>query len=235
MIIYKISLFYFRVFCSFLKKKSDELDEQLKFNIKGISLRKLKRTPLMSLTILGLVSCSSQELKLKIDPLTGQNYYLLRVSLIPLKNSEKADLRIKCYETPLTPNSQFKAVLYLTQIGKNYAIDPAEKLILIIDGHPYPLDVINSYNQPNDDVSFTPISCGNRSSFWIGNIKEVTKRKISFYLPTTYLSRMANAKSIFLEINTSAKEDSENFREYPILLELSRENVSFIQSLKEIY
>lgn len=184
----------------------------------------------ITITFILLAGCArSPELGFKKEPLTGQEYCVASHKLLTLKNSERAELSLKYTKEASAEKSPIKATLYIAQNGREYHINPHETLKLFVDGAPYPLNVVNSFQEPLEIV--TPASvCG--GAVMPGTATEITRRQMSFFLPQDSLSKMTAAKRVAFEISSPATENTVALRGYPIILELNPESISFLQEFK---
>ncbi len=177
-----------------------------------------------------LAGCArSPELEFKKEPLTGEEYCVSSNKLLTLKNSERAELSLKYTKEASAGKSPIKATLYIAQNGREYNINPHETLNLFVDGVPYPLNVLSSFQDPLEIV--TPASVSGRT-FMPGTATEITRKQMSFFLPQDALSKMVTAKRVTFEISSSATGNPLALRGYPIVLELNPESISFLQEFK---
>ncbi len=177
-----------------------------------------------------LAGCArSPELEFKKETLTGEEYCIASNKLLALKNSERAELSLKYTKEASIQKSPIKATLYIVQNGREYNINPYETLKLFVDGTPYPLNVLNSFQEPLEIVTSASV-CGRAVA--PGTATEITKRQMSFFLPQDSLAKMVAAKRVVFEISSPATGNSVTSRGYPIILEINPENISFLQEFK---
>lgn len=179
-----------------------------------------------------LAGCARPELEFKKEPLTGQEYCVASNKLLTLKNSEHAELSLKYTKEASAEKAPIKATLYIAQNGREYNINPHEALKLYIDGTPYHLNLINSFQEPLEVINHHSAYLPSGGTLRFGTVKEVTRRQMSFFLPQDYLSKMVAAKRVAFEISSSLNGDSLALQGHPIILELSPENISFLQEFK---
>lgn len=175
------------------------------------------------LPILVLSGCSSPHITREIEPLTGQEYCAIRKNrLTPLKGCQQAELFLKA-SSQFQKGEAVKATLTIELKGESdYTINPQETLIVKIDNISYPLEILSTIKNPHE-VRETYQTSG--ISF--GVVREVTSRKISFYLSQEMIKKILTAKRVHFEIDVpSSFKTSEK---YPIQAQLEAENISIIQ------
>jgi len=179
-----------------------------------------------------LVGCSNSKMEFKQEPLTGQEYCLASVKLLPIKNNEEGSLILKYGKDDSIENNLIKATLKIVQKGKEYNINPHETLKVYIDGTPLALQLVNSFQEPVDQVTNYSVAMPSGRSLMLGAVRDITRRNMSFFLSKDDLSKMITSKKIVFEISSSSLEDSLSVQNYPIVLELEPDNIPFLQEFK---
>jgi hypothetical protein len=179
-----------------------------------------------------LSGCARPELEFKKEPLTGQEYCVASDKLLPLKNSENGSLSLKYAKGSSVDKASIKATLYIAQNGREYNINPHETFTLFIDGIPYALNIVNSFQDPLEVINHHSAYLPSGATLRFGTVKEITRRQMSFFLPLDYLSKMIAAKRVAFEISSPSTGSSFASQGYPITLELSKEGISFLQEFK---
>lgn len=192
----------------------------------------MKKSYLPIIISLILVGCTNSKMELKQEPLTGQAYYLGTIKLLPIKNNEGGSLILKCEKEAFVGNNLIKATLQIVQEDKEYNINPHETLNIYIDDAPLALQIVSSFQEPQDAVSHYPVVMPSGTSVFLGRVREITRRNMSFFLPTDYLSKMMAAKKVVFEISSAVSVESPSLQKYPIALELSTEDFAFLQEFK---
>jgi len=174
-------------------------------------------------------------MEFKQEPLTGQEYCLASIKLLPLKNNREGSLILKCGKDDSIGNNLIKATLKIVQQGKEYTINSHETLKVYIDGTPLALELINSFQEPLEEVSNYPVAMPSGGSFMLGTVRDVTRRSMSFFLSIEDLSKMVMAKKVAFEIDSLSSKDSLSLQKYPIILELSADGIEFLEEFKRNY
>lgn len=187
------------------------------------------KVALTSIALL-LAGCARSELEFKKEPLTGEEYCVVKSKLLAVKSSELADFSLKYAKGNAGEKAPIKANLFITQSGREYHINPHETLKLYIDGVPHALTIHSSFQDPREVPEHYSVFVPTRA-ITLGSIKEVTVRWISFFLPQDYLTKMVNAKRVVFEISSDTHNPTDSTR-YPIILEITPENISLIQEFK---
>lgn len=178
--------------------------------------------------LLTLTSCTKHDLSLQEDSLTKHPYYMASFGkLRPLKNCQEASLKLKCLEGDLSSSRPLKFILtILDWHKKDYKINFHEMLTLIMNGKRYPLEIVNSFKKPG-----TIFHQRNAGLVRFYTAEDFTERKISFLVPASMLEKMTQADTLYLEISPTG--DSKIFQNYPISLEIEKEDISFLKNVQE--
>jgi hypothetical protein len=171
-------------------------------------------------------------MEFKQEPLTGQEYCLASIKLLPIKNNQEGTILLKCGQDNSVGNNPIKATLKILQQGKEYNINPHETLKVYIDGIPLALELINSFQEPLEEVRNYPVAMPSGKCLMLGTVRDVTRRSVSFFLSIDYLSKMIMAKKVAFEIASSSSNDALSLQKYPIILELSADDLPFLQEFK---
>ncbi len=181
-----------------------------------------------------LVGCSGPYLEQGKDTLTGQEYCKAHLTnLRALNKSDHASLLLKNFkqEHKSFVNKPVKATLNITHEGKkDYTINPQETLSLLIDDMRYPLEMVSSFKRPDKVVDNYYVSLPSGGFTVVGNVKDVTNRKISFLLPQELIDQLSGAKSAGFEV--SLLKYSQHAQNYPIIFYLTQEDIKIVQEFK---
>lgn len=214
-----------------MKKQPDAIREHFFEKIYPYII-KMKRSYIYIIMSVILVGCSNSKMEFKQEPLTGQGYWLASINLLPMKNIEKGSLILKCDKDDFIEKNPIKATLKMDQKGKEYNINSHETLKVYIDGTPLALPLVNSFQEPVEEVSQYPVAMPSGRSLMLGTVREVTRRNMSFFISFDDLSKMIAAKKIVFEITSSSSKDSLPLQKYPIVLDLRTEDIPFLQEFK---
>ena len=192
----------------------------------------LHAKPFLILLALFLTSCATPKLDLKTEPLTGEEYYTLNVPLVPRENCAAGALVLKGPSGGRSQgNAPIKAILKLAHEEHDYTINPHETLTLSVDGERNRVEVITSFKEQNQDVENFPLYLPTGKVVSLGMIKDITRRRISFFLLPEQFSKIYAAKEVFIEI-AAPNRAAPSLHGYPILLELIPENTHEVQEFK---
>lgn len=179
---------------------------------------------------LAVVGCSSPHLSFDTEPLTGQKYCAIHANkLTALKGCHEAELVLKSSTSSnLQQESRVKGILKIEYKGKrDYTINQQEILNIMIDNETYPLEILTSIKNPHEVVENY-----NTSNFRFGIVKEVTSRKISFYLSKEIIKKILSANTVQFEVTVSDNNKQLVSDTYPIQAKLEPANISVIQEFQ---
>lgn len=178
-----------------------------------------------------LAGCLHTHPEFKKEHLTDEAYCIAKYNLFPIKNSSGAKFSLKYSKDAFAEKSPIKAELYMEQKGREYKINPHEVCTLLIDGAAYPISIISSFQDPIEVTVEHSMSLPS-GGIHLNTFEEVTIRKASFFLSRDLFTKMTAAKKIRFNIAPPSREDSSAFEQYPIILELSPENITDLQEFK---
>lgn len=173
-----------------------------------------------------LTACASSKIDVEKEDLTGQEYSKAKIVLVPIKNSKEGELILK-YPRGTEQVTSIKATLKLAHEGRDYRINPHEIVSLDVDGQKQALDIVHSFKEPREEKEYNSLYI-NGTSIPMGRVKEVTRRKITFFLSQNSLSSIANAKKVSFDITAPLAS-----QDYPILLEISPEDITLIREFTQ--